>query len=187
MPITLDALKQKAIAAGYNLSGNKFVLRDWPIIQGFLAFEYNIQADYRATIRDLSSGANSIFDPQLRFENKTKERPVAGKYSYGTILVHAGLNLGETETVTVKSNATLEIAINGKWTQVDSFEIEYTTQDLEIPFRFIPAQTGNSITFTSPTFTSTYLFNAIPFESGDQTPAICGEAICGLTVVGDIE
>lgn len=187
MPITLDALKQKAIAAGYNLSGDKFVLRDWPVIQGFLAFEYNIQAEYRATVRDLVSGANSIFDPSFKFENKTSERPVAGEYSYGTIRIHSGLNLHTVETVSVASNATVEVVINGKWTEVTQFDVEYTTQDIELPFRFIPQQTGNSIVFSTPTFTSTYLFNAVPFESEDQTPAICGKAVCGLTIVGDEE
>lgn len=187
MPITLDALKQKAIAKGYNLSGDKFVLRDWPIIQGFLAFEYNIQAEYRATIRDLASGANSIFDPSFRFVNKTDEQPVAGEYTYGTIHVHSGLNLHTTETVTVKSNAKVEVVVDGEWVEVTEFPVEYSTQDIEIPFRFVPQQTGNSIVFSSPTFTSTYLFNAAPFESENETPAICGEAVCGLTIVGDEE
>ena len=176
MPITLNDLKQKAIAAGYNLKGDKFELRDWPFLKAYLLFTFGIDANYRATVRDLVSGANTIFDPFLSFESKSDVQPVAGEYSYGTIRVHAGVNLGMSEEVTVESQALVEVVIDGKWTQV-----------VELPFRFMPAQTGNSITFTSPTFTSVYLFNAIPFESEDETPAICGEAVCGLTIVGDEE
>lgn len=184
MPITLNQLKQKAIAAGYNLSGEVFQLRDWSIIQGFLAFDCNIQAEYSSVIRDIASSADSVFDPHFTFTNKTEERPVAGQYSYGTINVHAGLNMGITETVSIKSTAKVEIVQNGVWTPVTAFELTYTAQDMELPFRFIPEQTGNSIEFTSPTFTSLYLFVSIPFEGG-QTPSICGEAVCGLTIVGD--
>ena len=187
MPITLNDLKQKAIAAGYNLKGDKFELRDWPFLKAYLLFTFGIDANYRATVRDLVSGANTIFDPSFSFESKSNAQPVAGEYSYGTIRVHAGVNLGTSEEVTVKSQASVEVVIDGKWTQVTSFSIDYTTQDVELPFRFMPAQTGNSITFTSPTFTSVYLFNAIPFESENETPAICGEAVCGLTIVGDEE
>lgn len=187
MPITLNDLKKKAISAGYNLKGEKFELRDWPFVKAYLLFNLGIDADYSEIIRDTTSSANSVFDPHFSFESKNDVRPVAGEYTYGTILVHAGVNLGISEEVNIESQATVEVFLDGKWTEVKTFSVEYTTQDIEIPFRFNPAQTGNSIKFVSPTFTSIYLFNAIPFESKDETPAICGEAVCGLTIVGDIE
>ena len=188
MPITFTQLKQKAIAAGYNLKGEKFEVRDWPFIKAYLAFTFGIQANYLATVRDVVSHANSIFDPHFSFENRDDSKPVAGEYSYGTIHAHAGVNLGTEEVVTIEGNGTVvEIVLDGKWTPVTSFTLNYHTQDIEIPFRFKPAQTGNSVTFTTPTFTSVYLFTAIPFESGDETPAICGEAVCGLTIIGKDE
>ena len=185
MLMALDELKQKAIEAGYNLSGETFQFKDWPVLNGFLLFKYGIKTDYYAVMRDLTSGAVPCFKPSLKFENNTCEQPVAFKYSYGRIIIHAGMNLHTTEQIAIESNATVEIPLDGKWTPVTSFSYEYKSQDSSLPFRFIPQQTGNSIKFSSPTLKSTYLFIALPFKEEERTPAICAKAICGLTVVGD--
>ena len=186
MPISLNELKRRAIARGYNLRGDVFEVKDWPIIKGFLAFEYGIKAWYRPTMRDFVSGANTPFDPSFTFENQTDDPPIVAKYSYGIIKVHAGLNLHTSETITTTSTAKVEVAIGGEWKDASEFTVNFDTQDSEIHFRYKPADSGNSITFSSPTFTSVYLFNSIPYQPGERTPAICDEAVCGLTILGEV-
>lgn len=180
---SFDDLKVLAREAGYNLDTEKFRVQDWPYIQAYGYFKKHIKSCYCMTLRDIIASAYSPFDPHAKFKMLERNKAENG-YSFVEITLHAGINYGEKETITVDAAVPVQLIVDDKIVEGTSFEYDYSTQDKKIYLRY---QSDKPISFviSSPTFQNQYVEAGAEFTPApDKEGAIAGIAVVGLSTVG---
>lgn len=172
MLVTFDKLKESAKLDGYNVNSKPFSSFDWPIIQAWLTFKKHIVVSYNDLARDIYNDSPSCADTQVRAERFGSA--VDGGVEWVRLYVHAGINFGSTDTLSISGG---QLLIDG--VLVSSANITYSDQDSVI---FVKAVAGTPYVVNSNFFT----YTSDGQKPQDIYPAIVDRAVCDYSVVDNI-
>lgn len=177
MYFTFSDLKTRAKSDGYNLDDAPFKKCDWPKIKAWLAFSKGVNADYNDYALRIASKAPKSCDSDANF---TFTESAVGETECLALALQAGLKYGQTETITIESNSTVLVLIDGKYVETNTIDVTYDQPVKTVYLQFVVPENGWYVNVSGDDFSITSSNNYVP----PVVHAICGEFVCGECRVG---